>query len=830
MNISFVDKHILNIKIFDNDNQRFEIPQTDPFPHFKDGPECSLNESDFDVLFRNNPLSVTVFRKSTKEAIFDTKSFEFIFSDTYIQWGTTLPTPNIYGLGERTYGLNLGPTGTYTIWNKDSAARIENGTTGNNLYGSHPVYLVREKSNLFSMVYLRNSNAMDVVIENGANLTYKLTGGIIDLVIFGGGHSPETLVEEYHKYLGGWKLFPLWAHGYHQSRWGYQNVSMLEEVLGNFTIFNLPMDVIWSDIDYMMNYKDFSINQDNFSSIIMQSMLMNHSKRWVPIIDAGIPINYDSLGAMVGGYPLSQGLGNQVQIAKKRNVFLKLNEGSPELLGFVWPGPVYFPDFFNPNTTQWWIEILDGFYDLVNFSGIWLDMNEPSNFCFESCTIYAMTHSDRFKNLPYYPGGNYLAQMSLPPEASHHGSLLEFNVHNFYGFLQSKTTHENLIRKSNLTFILSRSTAPGSGRYAAHWTGDNFADWKFLRLSIPHMLSFNIFGIPMVGSDVCGFAGNTTEELCARWMQLGSVSPFFRNHNSFDTLSQEPYVFTDLPFKTMKASLDLRYAILKYYYMLFLNKTGAGTVIRPLFFEFPEDIKLFDMDHNIVDKQFMLGSSLLVVPVLQPNTSGVFAYFPKETWFDLYSGNVIQSDTQGSNFLYVDAPLGNPIPLFLRAGHLVFLQKTENVASSKDLDSSYKLVVGLKLHSNYLTWEANGKLLALSDFADENIVTKCQMASCLMNVTVTVQYFDYTADLKIIFVNDGNTNFEEIFIYEINLYGYPKRFEFEESVLNTVHNSTIHFERNKEFGYGVILLNQFSVKSESIVISITTPLHNDNDE
>ena len=69
--------------------------------------------------------------------------------------------------------------------------------------------------------------------------------------------------------------------------------------------------------------------------------------------------------------------------------------------------------------------------------------------------------------------------------------------------------------------IISRSTFATSGQFSGHWLGDNKSGWKHLKYNIIGMLEFNLFGIPYVGADICGFLENRTEQMCQRWMQLG---------------------------------------------------------------------------------------------------------------------------------------------------------------------------------------------------------------------------------------------------------------------------------------------------------------------
>lgn len=132
------------------------------------------------------------------------------------------------------------------------------------------------------------------------------------------------------------------------------------------------------------------------------------------------------------------------------------------------------------------------------------------------------------------------------------------------------------------------------------------------------MLQFNMFGIPWIGADICGFKLNVTAELCLRWSQLGAFYPLSRSHNDIsNTVDQDPAAWIEengRPDVTIAAnsSLHFRYAHLHYYYTLFFRAhTEGSTVIRPVFHEFPHDVNTYGLE-----EQFMIGKSIMVAPLL----------------------------------------------------------------------------------------------------------------------------------------------------------------------------------------------------------------------
>lgn len=264
---------------------------------------------------------------------------------------------------------------------------------------------------------------------------------------------------------------------------------------------------------------DWTYDQKNFNELPdVVNDLHAHGQHYINIIDPAI-------SATPGYYPYESGLAN--------NVFIRPADSDEPLIGIVWPGATVFPDFTHPNTTKWWSDQAARFHAAIPFDGLWIDMNEPSNFVDGS--VKGCPANSTYDSPPYTPRviGQILASRTVCPSARQYISR-HYDLHNMYGHFEARASYAALqsVSPNKRPFVLTRSSFAGTGHYAAHWSGDNNANWDDLYYSIPNMLNFNMFGVAQVGSDICGFSGDTTEELCIRWMQLGAFYPFMRNHNN----------------------------------------------------------------------------------------------------------------------------------------------------------------------------------------------------------------------------------------------------------------------------------------------------------
>ena len=309
----------------------------------------------------DEPFSFALSRRASSETIFNTSGTKFIFESQYIHLRTQLPnSPNIYGLGEHSDNFRLNTTNYLrTLWNNDNPHL----PAGQNLYGSHPVYFEHRGPAGTHGVFLLNSNGMDIKINNtetdGQYLEYNMIGGIVDLY-FLAGPSPQQVSQQCAEVVGLPAMMPYWGFGFHQCKYGYQDVFELAEVVANYSEADIPLETMWTDIDYMDLRKIFTLDPQRFPLHMMRQLvdyLHSHQQHYIMMVDPGVAAQ--DYNAFING--------------QRANAFLKNSNGSL-FTGVTWPGPAVFPDWFATGTQDYWTGEITSFFNPetgVDIDGLW---------------------------------------------------------------------------------------------------------------------------------------------------------------------------------------------------------------------------------------------------------------------------------------------------------------------------------------------------------------------------------------------------------------------------------------------------------------------------
>ena len=584
-------------------------------------------------------------------------------------------------------------------------------------------------------VYNRNAHGQEILLRP-SNITWRQLGGSIDLYFFSGPTQPEVTSAYLSGAIGLPAMQQYFAFGFHQCRWGYANWSVVQEVVENYAKFEIPLENIWTDIDYMNQYRDFDNDPIRFNyseGKQFLSQLHSNNQHYIPIVDSAIYApNPTNASDAYAPYERGNALGS----------FLKNPDGS-QYIGEVWPGYTVFPDWIGGGAGKWWIDEMMTWHGEVSFDGIWIDMSEASSFCIGSCgsnnlsmnpvhpsfslpgdpgslifsypegfnltnateaasaTSAAASQSSanaaiagppntaaptylvttptpgvRNVNHPPYVINNVqgdLAVHAISPNATHADGTQEYDVHNLFGHQILNATYHALLN----IFPSKRPLIIGRSTFPG--SGMFAGHWGGDNFSLWAYMYFSIpqaLTFSLFGIPMFGVDTcgfqQNTDEELCN--RWMQLSAFFPFYRNHNDLNSIPQeaYVWASVAEATKTAMSIRFQLLPYMYTLFYQAHNTGSTVMRAL------SWEFPNDPSLAsaDRQFFLGPAILLTPVLDQGASSVSGVFPGiasgAVYYDWYTQTAVNVST-GQN-LTIAAPLGH-IPVFVRGGYVLPMQQ-----------------------------------------------------------------------------------------------------------------------------------------------------------
>jgi alpha-glucosidase len=545
---------------------------------------------------------------------------------------------HFYGLGEKASRLDKRRS-SFVNWNSDTPGYTEGKDP---IYQTIPFYIGLQRGIAYG-IFFDNSyrSYFNFGKTSQERVWFGAEGGEMNYYFFY-GPSIKKILGRYADLTGHMPLPPLWALGNQQSRWSYYPDTMVEEVVKEYRQRDLPLDVVYLDIDYMKGYRVFTFDKERFPDPKgLTDKLKKQGVKVVTIVDPGV-----KHAPGEGYHAFDEGMAkNFFQHRRNGDLFV------PK----VWPGDSVFVDYTMPEARRWWGD-LHRVYTDNGIAGIWNDMNEPADFVDQT-------------------GKNQLDVVSYDEgEKTTHAKN-----RNTFALLMARATREGLerLQPDRRPYVITRAAYAGIQRFSTMWTGDTNSTWEALSLNIPMFTSLGLSGEPFVGSDIGGFIGRGNGELLVRSYQIGFLAPFCRNHKQNDGYDQEPWRFGKYYEDIIRKYLKLRYTLLPFLYTTLeeAHRTGVP-LFRPLLLNYQEDASTYNLDD-----EFMIGDDLLVAPILKPDETRRLVYLPAGGWIDYWTGKKYS----GGTMINVEAPL-DVVPIFVRAGAIIPSGPPLNYVGEKPVD------------------------------------------------------------------------------------------------------------------------------------------------
>lgn len=552
----------------------------------------SVSEDDDFVTLTGGKLSVRVPRQNAWRIEFMAENRTITFSDarglglvetadgdTYVHEQLSLGVgENVYGLGERfTAFVKNGQP--IDIWNQDG------GTSSEQAYKNIPFYLTNRGYGVF--VNDPGAVSFEVASEKVERVQFSVPGQALEyFVIY--GPTPKEILEKYTALTGRPALPPAWSFGLWLSTsftTSYDEATVTSFIEG-MAERALPLHVFHFDCFWMkeFHWSDFQWDPRTFPD--PPGMLARLKARglhicvWInPYIAQRSALFADG---MQNGYLVKKPNGDVWQVDK-------------------WQPGMGLVDFTNPAARQW-------FGDKLR---LLLDMGVD---CFKT------DFGER-----------------IPTEVVYFDGADVVKMHNYYTYLYNKTVFEVLRerRGQGEAVVFARSATTGGQRFPVHWGGDCESSFVAMAESLRGGLSLGLSGFGFWSHDIGGFEGTPPTDVYKRWAAFGLLSSHSRLHGSQSY--RVPWLFDEEAVEVVRTFTNLKCRLMPYLYAHAVQAAQKGTpVMRAMLLEFPDDPTC-----DYLDRQYMLGDSLLIAPVLSSD-GWVTYYVPAGRWTNLLTGAVVE--------------------------------------------------------------------------------------------------------------------------------------------------------------------------------------------
>ncbi len=552
----------------------------------------------------------------------------------------------VYGMGERFTAFTKNGQ-SVDIWNEDG------GTSTYQSYKNIPFYLTNRGYGVF--VNHPEKVSFEVGTEQVSKVEFSVPGESMEYFLINGPTMKEVL-ERYTSLTGKPSLPPQWTFGLWLSTsftTNYDEKTVMSFIDG-MEERGIPLQVFHFDCFWM---KDF-----HWSDFVWDSRVFPDPEGMLSRIKAkGLKVC-----VWINSYIAQESC--LFAEGMEKGYFVKRTNGD------VWQWDMWQPgmalvDFTNPAACKWFQDKLE----------VLLDMGVD---CFKTDFGERIPTED----VVYYDGSDPV------------------KMHNYYTYLYNKTVYELLQRKRGKddAVLFARSATAGGQKFPVHWGGDCWSNYEAMAESMRGGLSLTMSGFGYWSHDIGGFEDTSTPDVYKRWAAFGLLSTHSRFHGS--TSYRVPWAYDDEAVDVVRFFTKLKLSLTPYLYSSAVRTSRTGVpMMRSMVLEFENDPVC-----QYLDRQYMLGDSLLVAPIFNDRGEAYY-YLPQGTWTNYLTGETVEGGVwRKEHHDYMS------IPLWARENTILPVNNGLKHAADSFEEGLELKVIGLKDHAETTVYEDQKEILKAS--------------------------------------------------------------------------------------------------------------------